>query len=277
MSSVNGYTFYFDDGSTLITFPITPGELTIKVGSRNETVDLINEGEINILKSPSLTEVEFDARFPMRKYPYSKTHENFKTYYDFFKTLKENKKSFRFIVARTTPGGTRTWDTNLQMTLEELKFEESADEGDDVIVSFSLKQYKPYGVQTISVSAYTTSTSRSVRDTGNRGSSSSSYTVQYGDCLYNIAKAAYGDSSKWKAIYEANKSIIESTAQSRGKQSSSNGHWIFPGTELVIPGVSDADLTVKKLSYATKTSSSSSTKTSGSSSTNYTKRVSMTK
>ena len=42
MSSVNGYSFYFDDGSTLITLPITPGELKITVGSRNETVDLIN-------------------------------------------------------------------------------------------------------------------------------------------------------------------------------------------------------------------------------------------
>ena len=64
-----GYEFYFKDDSTLLTFPITPSELSIKVGSNNKVITLINEGDINILKSPSLVEVEFTARFPMRQYP----------------------------------------------------------------------------------------------------------------------------------------------------------------------------------------------------------------
>ena len=68
----NGYDFYFKDGSDVLTFPITPSELSIKVGSNNKVVTLINEGDINILKSPALIEVEFEARFPMRKYPYSR-------------------------------------------------------------------------------------------------------------------------------------------------------------------------------------------------------------
>ena len=60
MSNPYGYNFYFSDGSDVLTFPITPGELNIKVGSNNKVVTLINEGDINILKSPSLIEVEFD-------------------------------------------------------------------------------------------------------------------------------------------------------------------------------------------------------------------------
>ena len=75
----NGYDFYFKDGSTVLTFPITPGELTLNVGSNNETVTLIDEGEINILKSPALTKIEFEARFPMRKYPYSRKVDSFKS------------------------------------------------------------------------------------------------------------------------------------------------------------------------------------------------------
>ena len=48
-----GYTFYFSGGSAgLLTFPITPGELTITVGSNNKVINLINEGDINVLKSP---------------------------------------------------------------------------------------------------------------------------------------------------------------------------------------------------------------------------------
>ena len=241
--SINGYTFYFDDGNTLMTLPITPEELTIKVGSKNEVVTLISEGDVNILKSPSLIEVSFEARFPMREYPYSKTHKSFKTYYNFFSKLKTKKKSFQFVVTRTTPGGKRTWDTNLTMALETFELKESANEGDDVIVSFSLKQYKPYGVKKIPLpktnnknsSKKTTSTSKNTRDSSNKSSKDTTYTVKNGDCLWNISKKFYGDGSKWTKIYKANKSAIEADAKKHGFSSSSNGHWIWAGLKLKIP------------------------------------------
>ena len=55
------------------------------------------------------------------------------------KELKEKKKSFRFIVARTTLKNKRSWDTNLLVALEDFELKESADEGDDVIIAFKLK------------------------------------------------------------------------------------------------------------------------------------------
>lgn len=232
-----GYNFYFSDDGDVLTFPITPGELNIKVGSNNKVVTLINEGDINILKSPALIEVEFEARFPMRKYPYSRTPSGFQTYFDKFKELKEDKKPFRFIVTRTTPNGKRLWDTNLLMALEDMELSESADEGDDVLITFKLKQYKEYGVKTIQIKTKaptTTSTANNNRTTSTK-SQNKSYTVKSGDCLWNIAKKFYGNGSSWKKIYNANKSTIESTAKKYGKKSSSNGHWIYPGTKLTIP------------------------------------------
>ena len=235
----NGYEFYFKIGSNVLTFPITPPELKIKVGSNNKVVTLISEGDVNILKSPSLIEVEFEARFPMRKYPYSRTVSKFQTYYDMFSELKENRKSFRFIVARTTPNGKRTWDTNLLVALEDFTISENAEEGDDVLVSFKLTQFKPYGVNTIKIkqdkAPTTTSTSKQTRDTGNKAKNSTTYTVKSGDSLWLIAKMKYGDGNQWKKIYNANKSIIESEAKNHGYKSSSNGHWIFVGTKLTIP------------------------------------------
>lgn len=236
----NGYEFYFKDGKDLLTFPITPSELSITVGSQNKVVTLISEGEINILKSPSLVEVEFEARFPMRQYPYARKFSNFESYWNKFKELKEKKKSFRFVVARTTPNGSATWDTNLLMALEDVKLYESADEGDDVLVSFCLKQYKEYGVKTIQLpetTPPTTSTSETSRPTDNETQEPQKYTIKSGDTLWGIAKQFYGDGSKYSIIYNANTTVIEDAARRYGKSSSSNGHWIYPGTELIIPGV----------------------------------------
>ncbi len=53
--------------------------------------------------------------------------------------------------------------------------------------------------------------------------SPNTYTVGKGDCLWTIAKACYGDGSKWTVIYEANKDAIK------------DPDWIHVGLVLVIP------------------------------------------
>lgn len=247
MSSNYGYDVYIDG----LILPITPGEITSEFDSNNETVTLINEGEINILKSPSLAKISFDARFPMREYPYSRMPLSFVEYFDRFTALKENKKPFQFIISRRALKGARTWDTNMEMALEDFEVKESADEGDDVIVSFTLKQYKHYGVKLLSTNPRQQNSNRN--DSNNPSATSSTYKVQSGDCLWNIAKAAYGDGSMWTLIYEANKDTIEAAAQAHGKDSSSNGHWIYPDTQLVIPGADTTDLDVQKLTGSSNT------------------------
>lgn len=237
----NGYDFYFKINNELIVLPITPSELTIKSGSNNKVVTLINEGEVNILKSPSLMEIEFEARFPMRKYPFSREPLLFEDYFEKFKWAKENKKPFQFSVVRAKPNGKNTWGTSILVSLEEMETNENADDGDDVIVSFKLKQYKEYCIKTFSFSE--NGTVRPVeqsRSTASKDTSSKDYTVKSGDCLWNIAKSFYDDGSKWQVIYNANKNIIETTAKNHGKSSSSNGHWIYPGTKLKIPSLSSA-------------------------------------
>ena len=57
MANNTGYEFFIDG----LVLPFAPPELKIKVGSNNKTISLINQGDINILKSPALVEVEFEV------------------------------------------------------------------------------------------------------------------------------------------------------------------------------------------------------------------------
>lgn len=257
------YSFFLVSDDKKVQFPVAPSELTINVKGRNETIDLMNEGEVNLLKSPGLTEVSFTALIPhpqLGKYPFAENSEPIDTFTNFLNEMLENKKPFRFVVVRAV-GTKLLFDTNLQVSCEGYDLNESADNGFDVELSISLKQYRDYGVKTItlvtvqtttktettkktdkttkaSTTSKKTNTTKVASSTKKRATKSSSgkkYTVKKGDTLWGIAKKYYGSGSKWSKIYSKNKSVIESTAKKHGKRSSSNGHWIYPGTKLTIP------------------------------------------
>lgn len=61
------------------------------------------------------------------------------------------------------------------------------------------------------------------------------YVVKAGDTLWKIAKEFLDDKNRYVDIYNANKDTIESAAKAHGKTNSGNGHWIYPGTTLIIP------------------------------------------
>lgn len=67
------------------------------------------------------------------------------------------------------------------------------------------------------------------------------YTVVKGDTLWKIAKQTLGTQTRYAEIYDLNKDVIEETAQGKGKKNSSNGHWLFPGTTLKIPGTKGSE------------------------------------
>jgi len=75
------------------------------------------------------------------------------------------------------------------------------------------------------------------------------YTIKQGDTLWAIAQKYYNDGKQYTKIYDANKDTIEAVATARGLESSDNGHWIFSGTTLVIPGT---DKTVTKTKKTNK-------------------------
>lgn len=148
--SKNGYDFYLKK----CLLPIAPEKLQVKINNANDTLTLINEGEINILKTPELTDIEFECRIPQVKYPFATYKSGFKgaSYFlDYFESLKADKKPFQFIVSRTLPNGKVLFSTNMKVSMEDYKITEQAKDGFDLTVKIKLKQYRDYGTKTVNI------------------------------------------------------------------------------------------------------------------------------
>lgn len=211
--------------------PVAPSKLQLKIKNQNKTMTLINEGEVNILKEAGLTEVSFDLLLPNVKYPFANYKSGFvsaKVFLDEIEKLKVEKKPFQFIVTRTFPDGKMLFDTDMKVSLEDYDIKEDSKQGFDVTVSIKLKQYKDYGTKTCTLS-FSSSKPKVVTQNTRAAeispapSSNQTYTVQKGDCLWNIAKKFYGNGSKYTIIYNANKDKIKSP------------NLIYTGQVLTIP------------------------------------------
>ena len=224
----SGYEFFL--GKCLL--PVTPSKLDVKIKNANKTLTLINEGEINILKKPGLTEVEFTCDIPQVKYPFAVYKSGFKGadyFLNIFEDLKNSRKPFQFIVCREFPSNKKLFNTNIKVTLEDYKVTEDAGNGFDLTVKIKLKQWRDYGTKTVNITITATKPKAAVEPqreatTSPAPAQATTYTVVKGDCLWNIAKKFYGNGSKYTVIYNANRGVI-----------GGNPNLIYPGQVLTIP------------------------------------------
>ena len=141
------YTVY-NDGLIL---SVAPPKIDTKVKGNNKTINLINEGDVNILKMPGLTEFTFDALLPSVKYPFAVNDTKPNVFLSKFESLMTSHRPFQFIVIRTKPNNDILFATNIKVSLEDYKIKEDAKEGFDLNVSLTLKQYRPYGTRVVAI------------------------------------------------------------------------------------------------------------------------------
>lgn len=219
------YSVYLDG----VLLPITPGKLELKVKGQNKTLTLISGEEINLLKEPGLSEIQFDAVFPQVAYPFTNGRPKTADYYlSKLERLKTGKKHFQYIVSRVTPSGNSLFDTNLKVSLEDYKIVDNAKDGMDITVTIKLKQWRSFGTKTVKIEPPAAPTEKpkatveKQRDTST-APKKKTYTVVSGDCLWNIAKKYLGDGSKYTEIYNLNKDKIK------------NPNLIYVGQTLILP------------------------------------------
>lgn len=227
------YEIYFEK----VLFPVAPSKIKTKIKNKNKTIELINEGEVNLLKDAGLTEISFSLRLPNVRYSFGVYPDGFKPaiyYLDILEGYKKSKKPFPFKISRVAPDGKVLFYNDMNASIEDYSIDEDANEGTDIIVSVSLLQHREYGLKTVNLNSQTKAKQTARPEGKGAVNAGKPYTIQSGDTLWNIAKEKYGDGTKWKQLYNSNKAVIEAEAKKRGFASSGSGMRIWPRTTITL-------------------------------------------
>jgi LysM repeat protein len=187
-----------------ILLPIPPAKMQTTINNQNKSISLMNEGEVNILKSPGLTTIKFDILLPLRTYyPFAmyknKVFQPAGYYLEYFERLKRHNKTFQFIISRWLPTNGKSQNvmkTSITVTLENYVVTEDVDNAPDISVSLELKEYVKYQTVTKVINLASNTVSNASKTTASSKTIPNTYIVKKGDTLWAIAKKLLGDGAK---------------------------------------------------------------------------------
>lgn len=206
------------NGSRRIRIPWLPDTVKLESnGALFAEYDIMDKGEVKVPNGTYLRGADFSSVLPgegHKDLPFLRgTWKKPETYVKVWETWRSKGEPLRLLVTNTP--------INLDVYLTDYTAEYGGGYGD---CSYTLKFIEK---KDLSISSNKVKLTRPSKK-------EYTYTVVKGDCLWTIAQKLTGSGSNWKQIYNDNKNVIETTAKDRGMTSSSNGHWIFPGTKLRI-------------------------------------------
>lgn len=184
--------------------------------------DILDKGDVAVPCGVSLKRYSWEGIFPgTKRNEYSMLRGGLKlapSHYDSILTKwKDEGTPLNLLIIGTS--------INADVLIDEYNGEYAGAFG-DINYRISFIEDKNIVVSTTKIQAPKRSETQSGTDT---------YTVKKGDTLWEISEKHQGAGSKWEKIYDANKEIIEKTANQHGYSSSDHGWWIFPGTVLTLP------------------------------------------
>lgn len=212
-----GMWLAWDGGQTVVSFLQLPEKITVKTGTKTETVSIAGLGDIAIRQGRPAMTITFSGFFPAHAYP-SIDKTALVDPIQIVTGLQEKmdaKEPARF--------ATTACNLNLYVIIENFQYYEKGGDPKTLYYDITLKEYKEVQARWVDLTPQTAV----IDDTQPRIDNTTvpqTYTVQTGDCLWAIARRFYGDGSRHLEIYEANKDVI-----------GGNPNLIYTGQVLVIP------------------------------------------
>lgn len=197
----------FDTGNYM-TFPMLPEEITVECGTRFQSYDIMNVGEIKLPLGEELTKFSWNCKIPGEKRqqkdkngnliaPYLiVSHGNPKKAQEWFSYLRNSGIKCKLLVTETP--------INHDVYLESYTMNYSGGFGDyDCEISF-------VHAKELKVSAENTGTAETTKATvpaeqqRPAKQQETSYVVKKNDCLWDIAQSKLGSGSRYMEIAELN-------------------------------------------------------------------------
>ena len=205
------YRFYLKQGDIQFLLPVTPSQITTKVGNNNQCSYILNRGEINLLRNIGLQEIQFTILLPHRRLSFVQVEDMFHApafFLSKFRLFKESMKPVSLIIFRKLADGTLIFCDNYELVLEDYTVLEQGGEQGDFWLSVRWKEHRTAESIIYSLiqsdDGVMTLTEDGFRRTSKEAASATSYEVKSGDTLWAIAKTHYGDGSRYREIVEKN-------------------------------------------------------------------------
>lgn len=131
----DGCTFTLSGGTNSVSFPVSPANFEIANPYNNQTVNIINLGDVNLLGKRGLRTIEFKSFFPAQAYTFVQTM-SLSGPYDYVNQIRQMAESGN--ACHLTITGT---DVSMPVTIEDFSYGERDSSG-DVYFSISLKEYR---------------------------------------------------------------------------------------------------------------------------------------
>lgn len=222
--SKSKYQFWLstNDNKERLRLPVLPASIDIANESKNESVDISGLGEVTVLQDDPAKTVQFSSFLPANTSTLTE-YSNPPKPWDAIKQIekwKSSKEPLRFLITGTS--------FNIPVSVDSFKYGEEGGSVGDITYDITLKEFEFVSVRKIKVKVPKKKSRPSSKSKGK------THRVKKGDTLWDLAKRYYGNSLKWRKIWNDpsnKKMMIKRDSRNRRMP----GHWIFPGQVLKIP------------------------------------------
>lgn len=210
-----GMWLAWDGGQTVFSFLQLPEKITVKTGTKTETVSIAGLGDIAIRQGRPAITISFSGFFPAAGY-YGIDKTALVDPMKIVQGLQEKmeaKEPARFACTAC--------NLNMYVIIESFQYYEKGGDPKTIYYDITLKEYREVSARWVDLEQMGLANTQPRVDNTVKPNT---YIVQDGDCLWNIAQRFYGDGWKYIDIFIANMETLHY-----------NIFELYTGTTLVLP------------------------------------------